>query len=63
MILRRRALVSTLLIVAALVVPVVVVITHAAPSNASNKPVIVAGVSQWGALASQVVGSDATVVS
>ena len=63
MILRRRALVSTLLIVAALVVPVAVVITHAAPSNASNKPVIVAGVSQWGALASQVVGSDATVVS
>ena len=63
MILRRRTLVSTLLVVAALVVPLVVVVTHAAPSNASSKPVIVAGVSQWGALASQVVGSDATVVS
>lgn len=32
-------------------------------SSASTKPLIVSGVSQWGALAHQLVGSDANVVS
>ena len=32
-------------------------------ATASTKPLIVAGVSEWGALAHQLVGSDATVVS
>ena len=63
MILKRRTLAAAIAVVAALVVVVAVVIVRAAPTNASSKPVIVAGVSQWGALASQVVGSDATVVS
>ncbi len=62
MIPRKRILGTTLLAVV-LVMAVVVVLVRATPSSSSSKPVIVAGVSQWGALASQVVGSDATVVS
>lgn len=63
MILKRRALLMALLAAVVLVAAVVVLIGRVAPSSSSGKPVIVAGVSQWGALASQVVGSDATVVS
>ena len=63
MILKRRTLVVAVAVVVALVGVVTTTILRASPSSASTKPVIVAGVSQWGALASQVVGSDATVVS
>ena len=63
MILSRRIRSSAVAVVAALMVVGGVVVARPVPSTASSKPVIVAGVSQWGALASEVVGSDATVVS
>ena len=63
MILSRRIRSSAVAVVAALMVVGGVVVARPVPSTASSKPVIVAGVSQWGALASSVVGSDATVVS
>ncbi len=61
MILKRLLASATVVVAASLVVTVIAL--SAGPSNAATKPVIVSGVSQWGALARQVVGSDATVVS
>ncbi len=40
-----------------------VTVPMSSPAGAATKPVIVAGVSQWGALARAVAGPDATVVS
>ena len=52
----RRALCALTLLASTLIVTAPV-------ATASTKPLIVAGVSEWGALARQLVGSDATVVS
>jgi len=51
------------LTVLALGIFVVAVFASVSPSAPSRRPVIVSGVTQWAALAAQVAGPDATVVS
>ena len=51
------------LTVLALGIFVVAVFASVSPSAPSGRPVIVSGVTQWAALAAQVAGPDATVVS
>jgi len=46
-----------------LVVAIASIGVSAGVAHASNKPLIVSGVTEWGALAHQLVGSDANVVS
>lgn len=64
MILRKPlTIVVAMLLVSLAVAAVASLNGHTAPGPSSTRPVIVSGVSQWAALATQVVGADATVVS
>ncbi len=59
----RKTLTAVGLVLAALGVALVVFVASATPPKPSAGTSIVAGVTQWAALASQVVGSDAKVAS